>query len=366
MKTKKHVRILCFILCFVLLLASCGQANPSTDISKPYKDSSVSEAAESSIAEEQSVQESSEEPSNDESSEEPSEPDYQVEMTEEMMREYLTFKKVRLTLEDLLNNYEVKDYDYKNDYIAFGNLNGYTLCGILPGITYGYVYGFPLDCVAEDYTILARATGLPVDFCLYKDNEFISLSDAYERGLFDGKDAYELISKNDKYKACAKKSSEIDYQVMITEEMANAFLKFMGENKTIQEAMNAYDYEGRKYKEFYLPFGNLNGYTLFYADGPFNFGYDASLSRYVAGDYLFESGYIMRPSKIGLYLYKDMTFMTFEDAYEQGLFDPDDAYELFCTSGYRRIVRKLSDMTEEEAEFYRKNFSPEGRKDSKK
>ncbi len=365
MKTKKHLRILCFILCFVLLLASCGQANPSTDISKPYKDSSVSEAAESSITEEQSLQESSKESSeelSEEPSEESSEPDYQVEMTEEMMREYLEFKNVSYPLEYLLDNYEVEDYDYKNDYIAFGNLNGYTLCGILPGITYGYVYGFPLDCVAGDYVILARGTGDLFDFCLYKDNEFISLNDAYEKGLFDGKDAYELINKNDKYTACAKKTSEIDYQVEMTEEMANAFLKFMGSDQTIQESTP----EGLDYRTCYLPFGNLNGYTFFYAYGIFDCGYDSAISRYVAGDYLFESGHIMRPSKIGHYLYKDNVFMTFEDAYEQGLFNPDDAYELICAAGYRRVVRKLSDMTEEDAEFYRKNYSPEGRKDSKK
>ncbi len=358
MKTKKHARILCLLLCFVFLLVSCGDNDDYTSSEAVESVEPVSEYVSDTV----SKSESSEEPSNDESSEEPSKPDYQVEMTEEMMREYLEFKNVSYPLEYLLDNYEVEDYDYKNDYIAFGNLNGYTLCGILPGITYGYVYDIPLNCVAGDYIFLARGTGDLLDFCLYKDNEFVSLNYAYEKGLFDGKDAYELISKNDKYKACAKKSSEIDYQVEMTEEMANAFLKFMGSDQTIQESTP----EGLDYRTCYLPFGNLNGYTFFYAYGIFDCGYDSAISCYVAGDYLFESGHIMRPSKIGHYLYKDNVFMTFEDAYEQGLFNPDDAYELICAAGYRRVVRKLSDMTEEEAEFYRKNFSPEGRKDSKK
>ncbi len=136
MKTKKCARILCLLLCFMFLLVSCGDNDDDTSSEAVESGESVVETVSDKVSRDESSEESSEEPSNDESSEEPSEPDYQVEMTEEMMRAYLELKLVSYPLEHMLANHE-ENYNYKDDYTAFGNLNGYTLCGICPRITYG-------------------------------------------------------------------------------------------------------------------------------------------------------------------------------------------------------------------------------------
>jgi len=326
-----------------MLLASCNQANPSTDISNNSAEPSVSELAESSKTEEASETSSAE-------------PDYQTEMTEEMARAYLKYRKTSASLEEVMVNHEGGSYDYKDDYIAFGNLNGYTLCAVLHGFTYGFVPTVAWDRVVGDYVFLSRTTGDILDFCLYKDNEFVSLNDAYEKNLFDAKEAYELVRKNDKYKDCAKKSSEVDYPVKMSEEMANAYLKFMGCDSTIKDyVVKSHFGEEYDYTQDFIAYGKMkNGYTLCMPVGIFaGISTDASM-HYTVGDYVFLLTFISNPSRVGLYLYKDNTFMTFEDADKQGLIDADEVYNFLQASGINPMV-KLSDLPADKAEYYRQN-----------
>ncbi len=155
----------------------------------------------------------------------------------------------------------------------------------------------------------------------------------------------------------SEEPSEPDYQVEMTEEMANAFLKFIGRDETISEIMaDLKKYEDTKdynYKNDYIAFGNLGGYTFCYVSpgfgcSPVNFGF----GQYLTPDYkyYFWSGCTGLGSQVSLYLYKDNTFITFEDGCEQGLVDVDKAYELYCAAGYSDSVKKL---TEEEANRYR-------------
>jgi len=141
--------------------------------------------------------------------------------------------------------------------------------------------------------------------------------------------------------------AELDYVTEMTEEMANGFLKFQGDDRTITERLASFkdNYFSTiyNYKKDYAGIGNLNGYTLCYISPgfagnlvSFGFGY------FTAGDYEFSDSCTGRPdTDVNLYLYKDHTFITFEKAYEQGLFDPADAYELMCATGRSACVKKL-------------------------
>lgn len=147
----------------------------------------------------------------------------------------------------------------------------------------------------------------------------------------------------------------IEYQEEITEEMANAFLKFVGIDRTIHEHIAVYWAEGEfDYRNSYTAIGNLNGYTLCEIDGHLEGLVAPALTHYTAGDYVFLASCISSPSNIGLYLYKDLKFITFADAYEQGLFDPKDAYELM-KDRFKNSVKKLSDLPNDEAEYYRQH-----------
>ncbi len=352
MKAKKHISILCFVLCLAMLLASCNQVNPSTDTSKASEHSSSNEIIEESSKAEESI-------ADEESSE--AEPAYQVEITEEMMKEYLKLRGIGFTLEELLKNYEevcgVENYNYKADCIALGELNGYTMWCMLPGIAKGYIRDRSTNYVIGDYAVNCLNPVITVYYCLYKDNVFISLRDACAQGLINPDDAYALIKKNPRFEDTVKELSELDYQFEMTEEMANEFLKFSGSDETISEIM-AYlkEYEDTKnynYKDDYIAFGNLGGYTFCCIPSDFCHSYvNFEIGKYVTPDckYLFESSGTNSKSRVNLYLYKDHTFITFEDACEQGLVDTDKAYELTKWDGKSGFAKKL---TEEEANRYK-------------
>ncbi len=138
-------------------------------------------------------------------------------------------------------------------------------------------------------------------------------------------ESFEESSEEPSKDESSEESSEPDYQAEMTEEMANAFLKLIGDNRTAQEYMTGIKWGENEYMRAYAIYGNLNGYILCSMS---NWVASTMTCTYTAGDYTFTSGNMWSPSELGLYLYKDLTFITFEEAYESGLFDAKDAYEL--------------------------------------
>ncbi len=385
----KNRKLLCLLVSFVLvttfLLFSCGEdAADSSSDAESGNSFDVSSISEISGQESQSFEESL----NGESSD----ADYQVEITDEMVNAFLKLIGYNTINEYATKNGLTEDL-VKSAYVAYGRLGEYILCN-MPNLAADTA---TWSCAAGEYLFTSPYIWKPsmTGLYLYKDGDMIPFDEANERGLFDGEAAYELIlnysgpdhlnkiivkkfselsdevaafyrehpdgipdniaiseqdsnantqSLSDIYEESLNgESSEPDYQIKMTEEMANAFLKFNGSGEPVSGIAD-YDYNAD-----YVPFGNLNGYTFCYIS-PYFASVDANdeFSEYKAGDCIFyctASGY---KSEVSLYLYKDMTFMTFEEAFEKGLFDADDAYNLMqrdfdgkktiCTS-----VRKMSD-----------------------
>lgn len=148
-------------------------------------------------------------------------------------------------------------------------------------------------------------------------------------------------------------SPEADYQVQMTEEMINAFFKLNNYNETVKEYMTEKGLTDEWLKSAYVAYGRLGEYIL--CNMPSLVANTAMWST-AAGEYLFTSPDMFSPSYIGLYLYKDGDLIPFEDA--EGLFDPEDAYELILNySGpdplNKITVKKLSELSDEYAEYYR-------------
>lgn len=123
---------------------------------------------------------------------------------------------------------------------------------------------------------------------------------------------------------------EPDYVKKMDDEMAALFLLTMGDfpmpDETSTVLYNWYFTQRDTIQQTYHAYGNLNGYTLFMVNDAGL--HDLAIAVYRAGDYVFKANCHGYPSLVFLYLYRDNEFITFEDAYEQGLFDPKDAYEL--------------------------------------
>jgi len=214
MKTaKKHISILCFALCFVVLLASCNQLTMNgADANKASEDVSSKEITEeNSKAEESKTDISMTEESKAEEGkmdeEPPEEPDYVVEMSEEMLNEYLAFSGRNCTLEELIEAVTKEGLsedwvtEYNDAYDAYGNLNGYTFCHINPGIAHWGCQFAGGDYITKDYKyqFMDTVTGgkSQVNLYLYKDHTFITFEDACEQGLIDPAEAYELMQNKD-------------------------------------------------------------------------------------------------------------------------------------------------------------------------
>lgn len=163
------------------------------------------------------------------------------------------------------------------------------------------------------------------------------------------------ISEEQSADESLEESSEPVNRVQITYDMVNIFLKYTGLHCTIQEEMAQRSLTEDWFEKWYVSYGELNGYVLCRMQ---NFIANAAIWECAAGEYLFISGSNYYPSGIGLYLYKDETFIPFEDS--EGLVDPADAYELINSytgpAPYDSLeVVKLSELSEEKAEYCRKH-----------
>ena len=145
---------------------------------------------------------------------------------------------------------------------------------------------------------------------------------------------------------------EPDYVKKMDDEMADLFLLTMGdfpmpdETSTVQ--YNWYFTQRDTIQQTYHAYGNLNGYTLFMVNDAGL--HDLAIAVYRAGDYVFKANCHGYPSLVFLYLYRDNEFITFEDAYEQGLFDPKDAYELINNNPppkYGRFAKPFAEKVED-------------------
>lgn len=145
---------------------------------------------------------------------------------------------------------------------------------------------------------------------------------------------------------------EPDYVKVMDDEMADLFLSSMGDfpmpDETSTVLYNWYFTQRDTIQQTYHAYGNLNGYTLFTVSdaGVHNM----AIAVYRAGDYVFKANCHGYPSFVFLYLYRDNEFITFEDAYEQGLFDPKDAYELINNNPppkYGGFVKPSAEKVEE-------------------
>lgn len=145
---------------------------------------------------------------------------------------------------------------------------------------------------------------------------------------------------------------EPDYVKVMDDEMADLFLSSMGDfpmpDETSTVLYNWYFTQRDTIQQTYHAYGNLNGYTLFTVSdaGVHNM----AIAVYRAGDYVFKANCHGYPSLVFLYLYRDNEFITFEDAYEQGLFDPKDAYELINNNPppkYGGFVKPSAEKVEE-------------------
>lgn len=182
------------------------------------------------------------------------------------------------------------------------------------------------------------------------DAESSSRSDASSAGELNEQ---ENQSSEESSEESHGESSEPDYQVQMNEEMINAFFKLKNYNETVKEYMTENGLTDEWLKSTYVAYGRLGEYIL--CNMP-SFAANTAVWSTAAGEYLFTSYYTWSPSYIGLYLYKDGDLIPFEDA--DGLFDPEDAYELILNySGpeptNKITVKKLSELSDEYAEYYR-------------
>lgn len=145
---------------------------------------------------------------------------------------------------------------------------------------------------------------------------------------------------------------EPDYVKKMDDEMADLFLLTMGDfpmpDETSTVLYNWYFTQRDTIQQTYHAYGNLNGYTLFMVNDAGL--HDLAIAVYRAGDYVFKANCHGYPSLVFLYLYRDNEFITFEDAYEQGLFDPKDAYELINNNPppkYCRFAKPSAEKVED-------------------
>ncbi len=185
--TKKRISIICLMLCFVMLLASCNSVDSNMDTSKTPNDTSSKEMIEESRAEESKIDEELSE----------AELYYVTEMTEEMANAFLKFIGEKSTISDLLSSLKI-DYNYKNDYVAFGNLAGYTFCYVSPYFGFRDANAEETQYTVGDYEFSCYASNYNsnVSLYLYKDMTFMTFENAYEQGLIDPADAYKLMQND--------------------------------------------------------------------------------------------------------------------------------------------------------------------------
>lgn len=363
---KQKCKLLCLLVAVVVLLSACldgqdevsrgEQSSVASDAQLADDSSSLADDTDEPSESSPSSEEISAESHEDESSEdENSNVEYQEEITEEMATAFLKFAGYDCTLEEYAKLMMIEDtFDYKNSYRAFGNLNGYTFCRIT-GLS-GFLQTMLSEYTAGDYVFMSGNRHNPsvIAMYLYKDLEFITFEDAYEQGLFDPADAYELLKNDTDFKDCVKRADEVSPDITF-DDMVNIFLKYTGLDCTIQEEMAQSSLTEDWFEKWYVAYGELNGYVLCRMQ---NFIANCAIWECAAGEYLFISGSNYYPSGIGLYLYKDETFIPFEDS--EGLVDPADAYELINSytgpAPYDPIeVVKLSELSEEKAEYCRKH-----------
>ncbi len=286
---------------------------------------------------------------------------YVTEMTDKMAGEFFDPEVFVGVTQSVLAT--AKDY-----YHAYGNLNGYTLCYVANRMCASNF--LEKKYTAGDYIFYNKLPSYPseISLYLYRDNTFVPFEAAYEQGIFDPKDAYELIIGNpstadpgasciraEKAKESSGENSEPDYVTEMTDEMADLFLTSVYKYQIPELRISLGNNDFKEYlleqylvKYTYYAYGNLNGYTLFTAYGMET--NDMAIAKYRAGDYIFEAPCHGTASFVFLYLYRDNEIITFEDAYERGLFDPKDAYELMVNNPPSGEIVKTIRVHAEKAE----------------